>query len=298
MSSNVELAKPRDFGEIINDTFTFMKQNLKPLLRYFFIFCGIFVVGGILSSSMLQLKIANTTNAVSTASYNLQYKPSIWNYFGIEYFLSIVFTMLSVITVQVTTLSYIALYKEKDKQPPTTEEMWGYIKYYYLKILGSSILLYLLLTVATLACIIPGIYLLPIFALILPVMVIENTSFGYAFSRAFVLIKENWWTTFGSLVVIWIIVYVCMVVVTLPASLINMVSLLLHPQSSRIYSVPAAMITAAIQHLCQVFAIIPCITLSLCYFNLTESKDGTSLMDKINKLGTTSPDTDLPVEEY
>lgn len=298
MSQNIELAKPRDFGEIINDTFTFIKQNLKPLLKYFFIFCGFFVVAGIISSSMLQLKITAATNAMSTASYNLEYKPSVWNFFGIEYFFTILFTLLSIITVHVTALSYIALYKEKEGQIPTTEEMWGYIKYYYLKLLGSTLLVYLLLLIASLFCIIPGLYLAPIFALIFPIMIIENTSFGYAFSRSFVLIKENWWTTFGSLVVIWIIMYVCMMIVTIPAALINVVGLVLHPKNGRLVSLPAAIITSALQHLCQVFAIIPTITLALCYFNLTESKDGTSLMDKINKLGKTNPDTDLPAEEY
>lgn len=78
-----------------------------------------------------------------------------------------------------------------------------------------------------------------------------------------------------------------------------MISLLAVPQKGGgALSVPAAVIGAALQQLCQVFAILPVTALALCYYNLTESKDGTSLMDKINKLGTITPDTDLPAEEY
>ncbi|MGF7041474.1 hypothetical protein [Mucilaginibacter lappiensis] len=300
MQPKVELARIRDFGEIINDTFLFVKQNFKPLLKYFFIFCGFFVIGGVISASLLQLKMTNAMTNLSSGTYNsMEYKPSVWSFFGIEYFFTIIFALFSFVTIQVTVLSYIALYKEKEKQVPTTEEMWGYIKYYYLRVLGSTILLNFLLGFAFLFCLVPGFYLAPIFALVFPIMVMENSSFGYAFSRCFFLIKENWWVTFGTLIVIWIIFYVCMMVITIPASMINVVSLLLHPQKGfSSLSVPAAIITAVLQHLCQIFTILPITTLCLCYFNLTESKDGTSLLDRIDKLGTTNPDSDLPVEEY
>jgi len=290
----VELARIRDFGEIINDTFLFIKQNFKPLLKYFFTFCGIFIVGGIISASLLQLKMSSTMSSISSGTYNRQYRPSIFYFFGIEYLFTIIFALLSFVTIQVTVLSYIALYKAKDKQIPTAEEMWGYIKYYFLRILGSSILLNILIVFALLFCIIPGIYLAPIFALIFPIMVMENASFGYAFNRSFQLIKENWWATFGSLIVIWIIFYVCMMVIIVPASIINTLSMVMHYPFSK----PAGVATAVLQHVCQVFTILPITTLCLCYFNLTESKEGTGLLDKINKMGTTNPDTDLPAEQY
>jgi hypothetical protein len=85
-----------------------------------------------------------------------------------------------------------------------------------------------------------------------------------------------------------------MMIITVPASIINSLSLVLHYSFSK----PAAVVTAILQHLCQVFTIFPITTLCLCYFNLTESKDGTSLLDKINKMGTATHDTDLPPEQY
>jgi hypothetical protein len=56
MQPKIELAKTRDFGEIINDTFLFMRQNFKPLLKYFFTFCGIFLAAGTVCSTLYQLK--------------------------------------------------------------------------------------------------------------------------------------------------------------------------------------------------------------------------------------------------
>jgi hypothetical protein len=57
MEPNIELAKPRDFGEIISDTFLFIRQNFKGLLKSFFIFCGFFMVAGAVSMSIMQVRM-------------------------------------------------------------------------------------------------------------------------------------------------------------------------------------------------------------------------------------------------
>ena len=45
---------------------------------------------------------------------------------------------------------------------------------------------------------------------------------------------------------------------------------------------------------------LPTITVAICYFSLTEQKDNTGLLDRINNLGNTNPDTLDPLspEEY
>ena len=48
MTENIEFKKRRDFGQVINDTFTFMRQNFKPLIKTYFIFCGLFVLASLL----------------------------------------------------------------------------------------------------------------------------------------------------------------------------------------------------------------------------------------------------------
>ncbi|GAA3961876.1 hypothetical protein [Mucilaginibacter dorajii] len=304
MPPKIELAKTRDFGELISDTFLFMRQNFKPLLKYFFTFAGIFVAAGVISTTMYQLKVLNfaVADGQAAASGGLEYRPSIWRMFGVEYFVMIICSMLTVIILEITVLSYMTLYKEKGNQVPTSEEVWAYIKYYFLKGFGSSILLNILMAIGFLFCFLPGFYLAPIFALVLPIMVMENTSFGYAFNRSFVLVKDNWWANFGTQVVVWIIVYVGIMLFSLPASIFTIVSTLTHAQkggaAATVTSVPFAFVTALLRQIGFILVIIPCITLGLCYFNLTEGKDGTNLLNRINKLGNIAPDTDLPVEEY
>ncbi|HEY2581860.1 MAG TPA: hypothetical protein VGI43_08640 [Mucilaginibacter sp.] len=301
MSTRIELLKSRDFGEIITDTFVFARQNLKPLITCFFIFCGFFTLASIFASAVQQSKMVNeVNNTFDSANLKNPLFPRTdpFSFFGIEYLVSILFLFLNYIAISVTVLSFMCLYREKGNNAPTLTEVWGYIKYFFLKILGSSVLLFLLLTIATALCIVPGIYLYPIFGLIFPIMIFENTSFGYAFNKSFKLIKDNWWLTFGCIVVMGIIVYFALMIVVLPSTILNMSNLFLHPGKGMHLSTTLTMITTVLQHLCQVLYILPLITISLCYFNLSEVREGTGLMGRISQIGNVKPEDNFPAEEY
>jgi hypothetical protein len=192
----------------------------------------------------------------------------------------------------------MAIYKQNNNTTPTTEEMWGFVKYYYLKVLGSGIVIGLLVLFASVFCLIPGIYLYPIMALVLPIMVIENTSFGYAFNQSFRLIKDNWWSTFGVLVVIFIVLYVASMILVVPASLLSMGSLFFHFTKGDNTSKVIAVIVAVLQSVVYVFQILMTTAACICYFSLTENKEGTGLLERINQFGTGEQQTDTHQEEY
>lgn len=300
MSPNIELAKPRDFGEIISDTFTFIKENFKPLLKYFFIFCGLFLIFSAASMILIQIKAFNF--------YDSSYDPNAFddsNAFSRVFsmigglLVYAVFMVLQYVALNVTVFCFMTLYRQKQNTLPTTEEMWGYIKYYYLKILGSNILLYILLIIGFMFCLVPGIYLSPIFALVTPIMIAENTSFGYAFNQSFKLIKDNWWSTFGVFVVIYIILYVINLIVSVPSMILGAGNVFLHlTKNSQALSLPIAIITTLLQSVSYFFHMLMVVAVGVVYFSLTESKEGTGLMERINQFGTDAPTHGPEPEEY
>lgn len=291
---NIELAKVRDFSAIINDSFLFLRQNFKPLLRSFFTFCGFFIVAAIVTGIFQQLKIReflDVNGLERTSSSN------IFNYYrtwGLEAALAIVFMILSYTAIPVTVLCYIVLYKEKGNVAPTNDEMWGYIKYYYLKILGCAVLNAIIVFVGAVFCLIPGIWLYPIMALTLPIIVMENATYGYAFNQSFRLIKDNWWTTFGAIFIMGIIVGISATIVTIPAAIWSQFSLLLHWRGGTL----ATILTVILSHIALVLYILPVITIALCYFSLNEQKEGTGLMARINQIGDNKTENNLPAEDY
>jgi hypothetical protein len=296
MTPNIELAKTRDFGEIISDSFSFIRENFKQLLSSFFIFCGIFLLVGVVSSTILQLKISDVLNNFTDGSTNGSGLRSAA--YGIDTFISAVVGVAGSIAIVVTIISFMALYKQKGNIAPTNEELWGYIKYYFFKILGVSILNYILLIIALILCVFPGIYLSPILGLIIPIIIVENASFGYAWDQSFRLIKENWWKVFGSLFITWIILLICASVLTLPFQAVNVWSIFLHKIPNLHLSVFSIIMGAILQEISRVFYILPVVALGICYFSLTEAKDATGLMSRIDQLGKTDADTNTPAEEY
>ncbi|MES2425780.1 MAG: hypothetical protein V4560_02365 [Bacteroidota bacterium] len=299
MEPNIELSKTRDFSEIISDSFLFIRQNFKPLLSCFFVFCGFFLLAGAIASILQQLKVAELVNGTDFNNGTvLTSKFSRFSNFGWEYFLTVLFSFITLTLIPVTMLSFMALYKAKGNIAPTTEEVWGYIKYYFLKVFGSNILNLIILIIATLFCLVPGIYLYPILGLMFPIMIVENTSYGYAFSQSFRLIKDNWWMTFGALFIAGLIAYICLALITVPLAAVNIWSTLFHQVKHVHLSIVSIVLGSVLAHVAHIFYILPLVTLGLCYFSLTESKDATGLMDRINQLGDNTPDTNAPAEEY
>lgn len=294
MLGKIEFKKRRDFGQVINDTFTFMRQNFKPLIKIYFTFCGLFVLASMLTMLLQQYKMVNIINTIGNGRNTKGLGFSAL--YGLEYFLSILFSLATYASMSVAILSYIAIYVQKGNQTPTTDEVWGYFKYYFFRIFGSSILLIILLCIAFMFCLVPGFWLFPYVAMMFPIMVIENGSLGYSFNRSFKIIKDNFWITFGTLIVVWIIVYACMSMIVLPTSLFNMIGMFTHKTPHM--SLTLTMITTILQSLCQVFTIIPIITISLAYFSLVEQKESTGLMERISNFGNTEKPIDTRPEEY
>jgi len=288
----IELRRIRDFGQVINDTFTFLKENLKPLLQVLFIICGFFILIGIISSVFTYMDVSSV----------FHYDPNTYDGESKAYSYLINFAITGFILVLtqafifLTTLCYISVYLQKNKETPTITEVWGYFRFYFFRVLLSSLLIFILLMVGTMLCIIPGIWLFPILYLIIPIIVMENTSFSYAFNKSFRIIKDNWWFVFGVIIVLTVVVGVINSCVGIPLNLIITGSKFLTLKSLKL---PVIIILSVLRNILMISYVLPAIGLSLCYFTLAEQKDGTGLLDRIEKLGTNEGnDSALPAEEY
>src|SRR5688500_1783125 len=95
----IQLRKLRDFGENFNDTFLFLRQNFKPLLRSFFAISSIVMVGLAIFYGINQSRSFSMLGAVfkgssrGTDPYN--------NMFTIEYMMLVLFMLLTFVTMEV-----------------------------------------------------------------------------------------------------------------------------------------------------------------------------------------------------
>jgi hypothetical protein len=290
MKPNLEFRKQREFGEIISDTFLFIKQNFKPLLKVFLYLCGFFILASILLAITHLIDVSDVylnTNRRPTEVYGRLFS---WSYFAV-----IFFYFVSYAAITVSTLSYIAVYIDKGNVPPSPEEVWAYFKYYYFRVLGSSIPILLLLVLAFACCILPGVYVFPALSIFYAVMIFENGSFAYSFGRAFKLSNKDWWATAGAMIIIWIITYAAFLIPSMPSIILGMI--MGFTQGAAAISKVWLIIFTTVQYISYVFLMIPLIGTSLCYFNLAERTDSTGLLARIDKLGENNTQSDIK-EEY
>lgn len=278
MKENIELSRYREFGDIISDTFVVIKQNLKPLFKAYFAFCGLFLLADILISILVN------TQKGDSATFS-----SMW-------FLKLLFDFINYILLLLTTLSYLTLYKEKENQPPAVVEVWGYFKYYFFRVFFTQLLLTITGTIGLFLCFVPGIYLFIVFALVTPVMVIENGSLEYSIRKAFKLISGNWWFAFGVLLLITIIILMVMLVLMVPTMIIYGSGQWL---TGKNLDGTAGVLQSIIVNFCHLLWLLPITSATLIYFSIIEEKQGNSLINRIKNFGKNTPGTDqLSSEQY
>jgi hypothetical protein len=290
MSELVEFKKIREFGEMINDTFLFVRQNFKPISKAFIYLCGFFILAGIATSVMNQL---NVRDAVVNST---NFEARISAIFTLNYLVSIIFVVLNYNALTVTVLSYIALYIDKGNVSPKLDEVWVYFKYYFFRALVGSVLVGVFTVLAFICCILPGIYVFPIMSLFFPIMLFENASVGYCFSRSFKLVKDQWWITAAVLIIIWMITYACTLFVSIPSMILGFMSAF--TSGSKQISNLSLAVVSVIQYLSQVFIILPLICSTFCYFNLRERQESYGLLERIGKLGSPKDNLNSSKEEY
>jgi hypothetical protein len=294
MKENIEFRQIRDFGTIISDTFLFIKQNFAPLAKTFFTICGLFIVAGIVSMALQKLRANNiSTNYGGENIFYATMRASILTW---EYALLMVVSIINYVSMYVAILSYVAVYIRKGNMVPSTEEVWEQFKVYFFRMLGSSLVLAIFMMLCFLACIIPGIYIFPAMTLFYPIMILEDGSFSHSFSRAFKLLKDEWWVTAAVIFVVYIICYMMTFVIQIPAAIITFAAAISHGE--KILSTGYTIVVAIFTYIAQIMMIIPIISSAFIYFNLVERKENSGLLNRINTLGQQPTDHNSHLEEY
>lgn len=291
MSEKVEFKKQRAFGEVVNDTFLFIRENFKPLLKVFLYLCGFFILAGIITGVMQQIAVLGMAKSPDNP-FALR---SFIDVFTWNYFLVMLVSIATYTAISVSTLSYIAVYIQKGNVAPSPEEVWAYFKYYYSRTFFSGIVLSLLFVIALVCCIVPAVYIFPAMSLFYPVMILENAKFDYSFSRSFKLLKDQWWVTAAVILIIWVITYACMMFASVPGAILTMIGTFVPGLEE--WNKAMIVIGTVLQHISYVFLIIPGIGAAFCYFNLVEVQESTGLMDRIHQFGEDKNDNS-GLEEY
>ncbi len=289
MNKIIEFKKQRELGEILSDTFAFLRLQFKPFITTFFKIVGPYLVVMIIGMGFYLYSLGSLMDFTSESSNEIFRGVS--TLVGILVFL--VAMVLVYATSQSTVLHYIKSYINNDGitnfseiKKQVYESLWQFI--------GLGILVVLSVMLGFLFCFVPGIYLAVPLSLSFSIMVFERKSIGDSYNYGFTLVKDEWWITFATLFVIGIIVAIAGYAFSIPAVIYqyakmgifsgevdpaNMMDSFIDP----IYMFLNILGTTA-QLLLNLITII---SGAFIYFNLNEKKNFTGTFERIQNLGNT-----------
>lgn len=286
----INLYEKRDFGEKINATFAFLRQNFRSLGR-----CLLFIAGPLL------LLVGIISGLLPTIVQN---EEEIFNLLG-EGTVNGLLSMLAGVLVTATVYEYLDRYVQQPLgQPIEVSTVWAGVRRTFLPFLLAAILTGTIVILGFMFLIIPGFILMTALSLIFIIMSREELSFGQAFSRSFKLVGGNY---LGTLFLIFIMVMIQLMIgfiIGLPAVLLigfdaffSASGEALLQERSIVYRslyIVAQIVSTVGSHF---LTSITLLALAFQYGNLIEKKESAGLMRDIEAIGNSSTSQAEPDNE-
>jgi hypothetical protein len=290
----IEFRKIREFGDNLSDTFLFIRKNIRPLLISVLAICGVIMLAQAIFNGIYQSRLFSVFDQFRRGIYDSQYR-NFSNIFTMEYFLSILCAWLTHISMQTTLAAFIKLYVGQGNVVPSVEHVWEVFRRNFLKVFFYTIPVFLLTIVGFIFCIAPGVFLAVVLIPFPMILVIEDRGFGYAFNRCFEIIKDNFWISLGTYIVSGMIYYFSVLVVS---AVVGMVIGLMTFLTTRSLGTTAGILTSVLNVFSGTFYIIFFVSAAFQYYNLVERRDGTGILQRIDKIGSPGDNFDNIDKQY
>ncbi|MBQ4822403.1 hypothetical protein [Aquimarina sp. MMG016] len=282
----IEFKKKRELGDILTDTFGFLRQNIRTIFSILIKTSGIPFIILLVASGYYTYLSADLLDPVSISNGELFNSVNI--FFG-------AILMLLTLAVFYATLfgSIMHIIKEYIENNGVIDKTQVEINFKNSlgKIIGLGLLGSIILFFGLCLCFLPGIYLYVPLNLAFCVMVFKDQGVSESISQSFDVIKNEWWISFATFLIMGIIIWVISFVFGLPAMIYSL-SKTFTAASEGSFSDPSEMydwvfillntISSAAQY---VLYSITAITAAFIYFNINERKHNTGTLEQIDSLG-------------
>ncbi|WP_192346139.1 hypothetical protein [Algoriphagus sp. Y33] len=275
MHPYLELRTRRELGTILSDSFTFIRINITPLWNILLKTSGVFFVLTVLLSGLYQY--ANTAFWITTDPL----------YFVLVFLLMMLGSVLFYASVSAAIYAFMQNYI--DTKGNVQEEVViqnARAKIGHLVLL--SVMCYLLIILGFMFFIIPGIYFMVPVSMVFPVFCFLGMGKIDSIREAFKLVSGYWWVTFGTILVLFIVMGIISFVFQLPGTVylgtktfFSVIEGNEELSGDFIYLLLATLGSAA----SNLISIVMVVAFGLIYFDLDEEKNRTGIKAKLEDLG-------------
>lgn len=287
-----DFRQERDFGAKISATFEFIGAHFRPLARVLlYIALPAALVHAVLAG-LLQSQLA--THIQTTAGRAPAHPGGIWQRQGYAYttmFSSPAYYATSLLSQVFTTLIVLSVYgyllhclqRTDPRREITVADVWAVVRREFVGTFFSVWGITLVVILGFVVLVLPGLYLSVPLSLFFIVRLVEGTGFGATLSRCLHLTRGKWWSTFGLLFIMVMLLYMLLIAAGSVAGLLSggFLALLKSARSPLFVAVTGALTTLF------TLLIYPPLLIALAfqYFNLVERKEGRGLHALVDQLG-------------
>ncbi len=312
----IEFRKARDFGEKFNATFEFLRQEFKLLFKGILYIAGPFIaIAGVLGAyyQKYSLSLLNITSENPAEFFTRD--------LGISATGLVISSILAYVLTFAVVSEYVKLYMNAGNKSVDFISLRSAVRKNVLQYFGSAFGYFMLIILVSIVAgmFLVGIVMLDILLLNIFVFLgffilifiitllfyityiiynLENSDFFGAGRRSLRLLKGNWMSTLGLLIVAWIFVAIANIIFTLPNSILTMIGILHQVDNSDAVQLSfieelAFGLTSFIASAGGYFmTVILMLILIFQYFNLVEQLDATGLIQRIDEMGEKSKEED------
>ena len=288
------LRRTRDFGQTISDTIQFLKVHWKNLLALYLIF----VVPFLLVATLLGASSFSNFFKIMGTDTGIKGVDNIFAIFSPQFTISLILYFISIVAYSTVVFLYMRLFEERGGIAPGISEVGNLFLNRFLSNTGYMFIIFIGFILMAFIAIIPIlgflvflfgiIYMAVSLSLLFPVNTIESNPFLLSFSRMFYLIKNNWWYTFGVIMILGLIYYFFSVSISLVVNLIfgfGAINFLDTKSGFSSMTEKYFLVMGFSAIFQQIFYLVVHVGIGMHYFSLREEKDGSGLEDRLEQLG-------------
>ncbi len=288
--AKIRFYKARPFGDRFSATFEFIGQNIKIIATSLMLVIGPFsIIIAILQGFMIKY-----IQSVVVDQFDIMSFTRMGRWGGILFLLLILVNTLNVSVIYNIMLLYNKKFPEEEiRLTDVVNAIWKDI----LPLIFLGILSFFIVGLGMILFVIPGIYLGVVLSLALPILFFERKGVLNAFDRCFKLVSDNWWSTFGLIIVSFIILTFIRFIVEYIVGLFS--GLIINEEDGMealmgIKYPIFIMISTFIQMLLNSLGyLVLMVVLAFQYFNLVEEKESMGLRQDISELESDNNDFGL-----
>ncbi len=301
MAVELNLMKKMSFGDIFEWGFKLLKKNFLFLIKsmsYFFIPGVIISIISVIfiypyTSSMID-NFSLTQNEAANSQYFADFFVNIFKLNSISIIIFFIYYLLYIMPSYAASVKAISI--KFDQKNESELSVPKHVLKKYLSLLGTTLIAGLMSTIGFCLCGIPGIILLIYMIFIPQIILLENKSFFKAIGRSFSLVNNNFWVIFLLLLVFLFFYYIVSSIISIPFFIVPYVKFIIKIIKSGGESDPSFMtdfmknfyiyniIISGIQFIISIFFIIVVgNSLTLKYYNIRNLKEGTQILNKLDK---------------